>query len=255
MSGGKQPKKDVFEMWETFLAILTAHLIGDFVLQSNWMIAHKQQWWVLLIHVSIVSIITGLLLGSLNMTILLVIFFSHWVFDWIKIRIGDSTLPFVVDQLAHLTVAILLSLYLPDALSLGWWQNILATNANVYYASLCLISGGILSIPAGGILIGKVMKPLTDQISKEKLDGLKNGGKYIGLLERTLIYLFILMGSIEGVGFLLGAKSILRFGEIKDQEDRKVTEYIIIGTFFSFGWGILFAFVTQMALTKWPMQP
>ena len=51
-----------------------------------------------------------------------------------------------------------------------------------------------------------------------------------------MIVVFVLTGYNDGIGFLLGAKSILRFGEIRDQHDRKVTEYIIIGTFSSFVW-------------------
>jgi hypothetical protein len=47
------------------------------------------------------------------------------------------------------------------------------------------------------------------------------------------------------VGFLIAAKSILRFGEIKDIKQRLEAEYIIIGTFMSFGYGLLIAFLTK----------
>jgi hypothetical protein len=43
---------------------------------------------------------------------------------------------------------------------------------------------------------------------------------------------------------LIAAKSILRFGEIKDNENRKQAEYIIIGTFASF----LYAIVVSLAV-------
>ena len=64
------------------------------------------------------------------------------------------------------------------------------------------------------------------------MKGLKKGGQYIGRLERFLNLIFVLMGYKDGVGFLLAGKSILRFSEIKGPGDRKITEYIIIGTFF-----------------------
>jgi hypothetical protein len=50
---------------------------------------------------------------------------------------------------------------------------------------------------------------------------------------------------MQGVGFLVAAKSILRIGEVKAPEQRKEAEYIIIGTLMSFGWGLLIAYGTK----------
>src|SRR5699024_1678830 len=58
---------------------------------------------------------------------------------------------------------------------------------------------------------------------------------YIGMLERVFIFVFIITGNWEGIGFLLAAKSIFRFGDLKDSKDRNLTEYILIGTLLSFG--------------------
>lgn len=63
--------------------------------------------------------------------------------------------------------------------------------------------------------------------------------------------LLILMNQPAGVGFLITAKSILRFGDVKDSRSRKATEYIIIGTFMSFGWGLLVSALTQLAVRHW----
>jgi hypothetical protein len=43
----------------------------------------------------------------------------------------------------------------------------------------------------------------------------------------------------EAIGFLMAAKSVFRFGDLKESTDRKLTEYILIGTFVSFGLAIL----------------
>lgn len=59
----------------------------------------------------------------------------------------------------------------------------------------------------------------------------------IGLLERGLIFALILLGQPGGVGLLIAAKSILRFGAVKD--DRALSEYVIIGTLASFAWALL----------------
>jgi len=43
----------------------------------------------------------------------------------------------------------------------------------------------------------------------------------------------------------------LRFGDAHDSSKRKLAEYIIIGTFLSFGWGILIAELTAAAIRYW----
>lgn len=69
-----------------------------------------------------------------------------------------------------------------------------------------------------------------------------NAGKWIGYLERILILTFILTSNIEGIGFLLAAKSVFRFGELNKTKDIKITEYVLIGTFASFTIAILLGF-------------
>lgn len=53
------------------------------------------------------------------------------------------------------------------------------------------------------------------------------------------------MGSYEGVGFLLAAKSVFRFGELNKAKEIQTTEYVLIGTFASFTIAIL----TGIAIT------
>jgi hypothetical protein len=83
------------------------------------------------------------------------------------------------------------------------------------------------------------------------LEGLRKGGRYIGWLERSLVMLLLLINLPNGIGFLFAAKSILRFGEIKDSHQRKTAEYIIIGTFLSFGWALGVSYLTQQAVKLW----
>ena len=78
--------------------------------------------------------------------------------------------------------------------------------------------------------------------------GFENGGLVIGQLERMMIFVFVLVGQPTAIGFLIAAKSILRFGEIKDHENRMEAEYIIIGTFMSFAYGIIISFGTKYIL-------
>ncbi len=71
----------------------------------------------------------------------------------------------------------------------------------------------------------------------------------IGTLERLLIYIFVIVGQYSAIGFLVTAKSILRFGEIKSSaatgsDNRKEPEYVLIGTLMSVAWAIAVGLLT-----------
>ena len=72
---------------------------------------------------------------------------------------------------------------------------------------------------------------------------LQSAGKYIGIIERLLVFLFASINHWEAIGFLIAAKSVFRFGDLKDGSDLKLTEYILIGTLLSFGIAIVTALV------------
>jgi hypothetical protein len=135
-----------------------------------------------------------------------------------------------------------------------YWSDLLGNT--FWIKTVVFLSGAVVAVFAGGVLVGVLVQPLlqeirrahaTNTISPEQR-GLENGGKFIGQLERTLIFLFILSAQPAGVGFLVTAKSIFRFGELKDDKTRMEAEYIIIGTMLSFAWAIAVAWITQWAL-------
>ena len=70
---------------------------------------------------------------------------------------------------------------------------------------------------------------------------LENARAYIGILERLFVFAFIIKNHWEGVGFLIAAKSVFRFGDLSNAKNRKLIEYILIGTFLSFGLAIIIA--------------
>ena len=73
--------------------------------------------------------------------------------------------------------------------------------------------------------------------------GLKGAGRIIGCLERGITYIFASSGEYGAISFILAAKSITRFNELKD---RKFAEYYLIGTLMS----ILFAIIVVLGV-KW----
>lgn len=257
-------------MEETLLALLTAHFLGDFPFQNKWMVENKNQLHVLLSHVGIITVASFVLLGNFQIPLLLGVFASHLIIDWIKVSLNkDNWLYFVADQAAHVIALVALSYFCHDVASAGWWPKFFdAIHLRWFYAAQCLTAGFVVVVLAGGILIGKLTAPLSYEITESTIikkpsdgdpspagdyltEGLENGGMYIGWLERFLTLLLILIGHPTGIGFLIAAKSILRFGEIKESRHRKLAEYIIIGTFLSFGWALSMSVVTQKSIDHW----
>lgn len=62
------------------------------------------------------------------------------------------------------------------------------------------------------------------------------------LLGRGLVLLFIMIDYPVGIGFLIAAKSIFRFGELNNSLNRIQAEYIIIGTLISILVGATFSY-------------
>ena len=61
-------------------------------------------------------------------------------------------------------------------------------------------------------------------------DELHNAEKIIGNTERLMTLTFVLTGDYEVVGFIMAAKSILRYSESKTAK----SEYVLIGTLLSY---------------------
>lgn len=71
------------------------------------------------------------------------------------------------------------------------------------------------------------LKPMGGQALDERE---LNRGRVIGLLERGLIFCFVLTGQFGAIGFTLAAKGFTRF---KEMENRGFAEYVLIGTLLS----------------------
>ncbi len=238
-------------MYETLLALLVAHLVADFPLQPHWMIRRKRNPLVLGLHVLVVTATAALALGGWPSAVLLILVGTHLAMDAVKVYLlKDSLRSFTLDQLVHLAVILALALAFPEAFARGRWAALPGNAVAAYLVGLCLLGGVIASLMVGAIVIRKATAPFTHQLSGD-IAGLESGGTWIGWLERALVMLLILISQPAGVGFLITAKSILRFGDVRDSSQRKLTEYIIIGTFMSFGWGLLIAVLTQLAMRHW----
>ena len=67
-----------------------------------------------------------------------------------------------------------------------------------------------------------------------------HSGRIIGTCERFLIVLFVILTQYEAIGFLVAAKSILRFSST--QESKK-SEYVLAGTLLSIAIAIVLGLI------------
>lgn len=234
-------------MIETLVALFFAHVLADYVFQTNKMATRKGEFLFLAYHGIVVLgtaiIATGSIAGPV-----FVLTAMHVLTDWIKTQFNDGINAHISDQLVHLVTLVGVAGFAPDLWQTGIWGNAPHFVSHI----LLLLAGAVYVTRAGGFAIGILMAPYGPAFSKDSLPG---GGKMIGLLERGLIYVLILAGLPIGIGFLVAAKSVLRFETAKEgdlTENRKRSEYVIIGTLASFGWAILVSLAILLLLAQLP---
>lgn len=227
--------------------LLLAHLLGDFLLQPNsWVLdkenkKHKSIY--LYIHTLLHGILAWILVGEINFGwFALALALAHGFIDFLKLQFQKKKTKrnwFIIDQILHLiSILILVSLY----------QNLIIDFTIFDNQFWILITGILFLTKPTSIIIKNIISIWTPESNNKNDNSLENAGNYIGILERLFVFSFIITGHFEAIGFLLAAKSIFRFGDLKEAKDRKLTEYVLIGTLLSFGTALFTGFLVQFGL-------
>lgn len=93
----------------------------------------------------------------------------------------------------------------------------------------------VAAIAGGGEVVRRVCDGFLQSSSKAQARGLPNAGQYIGWLERFLVVTFVFSENSEAIGFLIAAKTLVRFPEIQQDEKDHFAEYFLVGTLTSVG--------------------
>ncbi|MDB5012243.1 MAG: hypothetical protein JWQ25_445 [Daejeonella sp.] len=238
----------ISEELNTLLRLVIAHLLTDFLLQpASWVndrINQRIRSPKLYAHALVTAIVAYLFVGNLSYWWLpIVIFVTHLLIDLWKAYQPQQIKYFIADQLLHLLVITLIWLGLYNMWDdLGNWLLIISRNNTI----LAVLMGYIIASVPLGILIGIATEKWRVE-SEVNTDGLAKAGLWIGLLERFLIFTFIIINQYTAVGFLIAAKSILRFKETNTQ---KKTEYVLIGTLMSFSASVLLAVIIKAIINE-----
>ena len=225
--------------------LILMHLAGDFILQSKSCVEEKEKQGAkslkLYLHGLIHGALAWLILWDLRYwAVALSIAVVHVGIDMVKLSFqkkNNKTGWFLMDQLLHvLSIVVLWYLFFNPDIPMG----VLAENQQFWIYLTAIL---FLTVVCG-IGIQVLLTNWAKDIYLDKEKSLPNAGRYIGILERLLVFLFVVLGRWEAIGFLIAAKSVFRFGDLKDSRNRKLTEYILIGTLLSFGIAIVTGILT-----------
>ncbi len=231
------------------IKLLIAHIIGDFVLQPDSWVEHKKlhkhKSKFLYFH-GIVHFIALLVILQFNWSYLpyfILIVISHLIIDLIKINLEgkmNSQFSFALDQILHIAIlSIVVYLNHPYVIDFGK----IYSEENLFLVLMLL-----LVIPVSSIVMKMMMSKWKLEEDNSE-DSLQNAGAYIGILERLFVFSFIVLNQWGAIGFLIAAKSVFRFGDLSRAKNRKLTEYVLIGTLTSFGLaislGLLYIYFTK----------
>lgn len=233
-----------------FIKLLLAHLLGDFIWQPNSWVADKEakkhKSIYLYLHILLHGALAAILAGEIRfIPYAVLIAVTNGIVDLIKLNFQKTKTKrtwFIADQMVHILIlAGIVLLYKNEPMNFLWFTNQL----------WILITGILLITKPTSIFIKTIISIWNPESQNSHNDNsLATAGNYIGILERLFVFCFILTGHFEAIGFLLAAKSIFRFGDLKKAKDRKLTEYVLIGTLISFGTAIIAALIAQALLLQ-----
>jgi hypothetical protein len=232
-------------LYTLILLQFLAHLMADYVFQPHhWSVKKSKKVFTKyhLLHGLMVFIFSWLL--SLNPQFwkaALVLTLAHLTLDVAKSYAQTSLRQrkndyFFSDQLIHLVIIIMVSWCYEYFYGIEFWVVL-------SIKTIATFTAFIFCLKPANILIKHVFIAFSIESPEELNMGatvrsteeksMPNAGKVIGVVERLLVLTLILVGQFSAVGFLIAAKSILRFNEYRKNE------YILVGTLLSFGMAII----------------
>ena len=229
------------------LLFLIGHVLGDFYLQTTGLAENKDKSFRnVLLHSGIYCIsMTAVIVPIFSLRLLaftFVISTSHFIIDLFKFLIKRKDLidekndafVYSLDQILHLftvfgtTLAVNLwsvpIKYISGVETIVSRAKIGATDALSWILILLII------IQPVSVTIKKVLYRFRLETADNE-PGIPNAGALIGVFERCIILLLLVVGQYSAIGFVLTAKSVARYNKMT--ENRKFSEYYLLGTLLS----------------------
>ncbi|SEL44448.1 Protein of unknown function [Colwellia chukchiensis] len=234
------------------LLMLTTHFISDFYLQPISSVTerdnHALKRYQLWLHFFVYSLLLFLVLFAAELslltalTALAIIMSSHALNLFWRYKRRKTLRNFLLTQVLQLVV---ISLVWAQLSNISLSQALLFIQHIFNTKNIIIVLAYLLACQPASIVISLALKKHTDKLTKptdkqcqhnqnDKAIGLLSAGAWIGYIERCLAISFIFMGQFAGIGFLVATKTIFRFGDLTQQKDMKLTEYMMLGTLLSY---------------------
>ncbi len=242
------------------LLLLAGHVLGDFYLQGNDLVAAKQRhpaWGPQVRHAGIVALASGLVLAPFvpwraALAAAAVTLATHFLVDLLKqhaVARGWSPFrAFALDQAGHLAVIAALA-----AVARWGWPGLPASASPGN-----LLPGGPVPLPGtwldagrvllafllcgrpGAVLVADLLRGLArpvppgDAAAGSPAPPDISAGRLVGILERFLALALLLAGAFGALGLVIAAKSIVRFRRFeRDPDGDAFAEQFLVGTLAS----------------------
>lgn len=235
-------------MLDIFVVLFFAHLVTDFVLQTDKMVVQKNSknkkiriraifkhslvfFWLCIGLCLLTST-----LEYITTTGIFVLTMSHFVVDWLKISLTGkySKLKlFVIDQLIHIIFIVLSIIYFGQDTQNVFIQIIETSEVgellNIRDKVFIILSAMIIITTFANLFIRtalmSIRMKIVDDVEVVKI------GRYIGCVERILTVFAVMAGAYQALAALYASKAAIRFGQVR--EDPQFGEYFILGTSIS----------------------
>ena len=261
-------------LYNLIFNLIIIHIICDFYLQTSSTCENKillsvkgKALWT---HTALVGLLTWAVVWDINgWWLALSIAVAHFLIDWIKsffelkykvyvINKEDNKILdgvnrrydlnfFLFDQFVHIGFIFLISCIwfnINDTWTqFQWLQNLIYKYPLEIYTIIALL----IVIKPVNILILQILRYCKLENNKDNCHYENfHAGAIIGYSERILMTIFIILSQYQALGFLIAAKSILRFTEASSGNTK--SEYVLTGTLLS----LVFSLVLGLCVINAP---
>jgi hypothetical protein len=164
----------------------------------------------------------------------------HLIIDGLKSVCKNVKGAFFIDQLLHLAVIVGAVLLYNNECEVSFPTWLPETKVLLWIVAF------VFCLRPANFFIQNIFKEAKIMVptNGDGNQSLPNAGHVIGNVERMLSLVFVMLGQYEAIGFLLAAKSLLRFRET----DTVKSEYVLVGTLLSFGIAILVGVAVKLLI-------
>lgn len=231
-----------------YRGLVLGHLLGDFYLQNDEMVRRKKKEKdILNLHCTVYCLIVAVcsfwfvpsVSGGSYLIYLMVLMATHWGIDYAKNHLNKKDgqcFAFIADQAAHLAILIIPARFFAGSQSVLLYKSVLDCRPwiPVFNVVICML---ICGKPAS-VLVRVVFEDIKTRgrgtegfyLDGQDRDTQDRAGEAIGILEREIIFILGIMNQFGAIGFVLAAKSMARFEQLKHQG---FAEKYLIGTLLS----------------------